>query len=220
MNSRGCSKIVSSDHGSENQILRSHSTSSPFAVGFILAIVALLPNCRERYQRCEPVLSFPSFTDYDVEPDRYTPRGIAVDTSGQAVSLEAIDALTDDVEACLARSFPGGEMTYTAWASASCTGPKWKLRRECITVKIAPDWFVGTSGDQLIPHGTGASCKQFAGPCFFRSVVQDSLTIVTTPDLKLFEAPLAQIALACQYPWSSAEVAACIRTPAAAGVTP
>lgn len=185
----------------------------------LLAVALVLASCRERYQRCEPETFIPSFTDYDVAPSIYTAGGIAVDTSGQPVNLAAIDALTDDVEACLHRTL-GPDLPERVWAAASCGSRSWGVKRQCLTVKIAPDWRVGEWGDQIIPHGTGAACKGSTSPCFFRTVVQDSLTIVTTPDLKLYEAGVAQIATGCQYPWSSPEIAACIRVPAAAGVTP
>ena len=52
-----------------------------------------------------PDYRYESQFSYEVSPAFTTPEGIAVDASGQEVSAESVDRLTDDVEACLVREF-------------------------------------------------------------------------------------------------------------------
>jgi hypothetical protein len=188
----------------------------------ILAIVAL--GCSRPWQRCEPEHRFGLPFDqvlspgtYRVAPTLYTPRGLAVDPSGQPVDLAALDALTDDVEACLARTFPGGEIPEAVWHSGSC---EWRrfgpIKRRCITVKLAADWRVGVSGDQLLPHGNGGSCTDKghgSAPCSYRVALQDDLTIVVPPSLQLYAEGLIRIATGCHRVWSAPELAACVLPP-------
>jgi hypothetical protein len=187
----------------------------------LIAIALLVASCAEEpYQRCTPEYNFGLRAHYDVDPDRITPQNIAVDSSGQAVNYFMIDVLTDKVEECLARSFPGGVMPETVWGPGGCRRHSFRphIRRECLTVKVAPDWWVGKSGDQLLPWGNGGECQEKGfgpGPCYFRATIQDDLTIVVTPNLKLYAGPLVQIATGCELPWSSPELSACIILPPA-----
>jgi hypothetical protein len=190
----------------------------------LLALVAtiLAVACHSPYQRCKsPLHLFGGSLDqalssgtYDVAPTLYTAKGIAVDSSGQAVDLVAIDALTDEVEACLARAFPGGVLPDAVYHAGSCERPSFTpFRRECLTVKVPRDWFVGVSGYQLLPHGNGGSCEEKGhgpGKCFYRATIQDSTTIVVPPKLGLYADPLLKIMTGCHLPWSSAELSACI----------
>ena len=92
----------------------------------VAALMLLLPACGVP---CFPN-SASNTTNYSIQPDVATPKGVAVDTSGFYIDLETADAIVDALETCLATAIP----------------------RECLTVKIAPDWYISPcSGSEVFP---------------------------------------------------------------------
>lgn len=127
----------------------------------VAALMLLLPACDA------PCFgnSASNTTNYSIQPDVATPKGIAVDTSGFYVNPETVDAIVDAVETCLATTIP----------------------RECLTVKIAPDWYVSPcSGAELFPCDIPQTLCADASPncpCRCGGTVQNNFVAVTTPNL-------------------------------------
>lgn len=154
---------------------------------FTLACLACL------VQSCEQPC-FPNYarniTAYAVEPSAETSRGIAVDASGFPVDRGTVDEIVDALEACL--EIP--------------------IHRECLTVKIAPDWHVSPcSGAELFPcdipqtrcENASAEC-----PCRCAGTVQDNTVAVTTPNLASLAHEVTHIVTGLPDPFPP-EVAAC-----------
>lgn len=129
-------------------------------------------------------------TAYAIEPERTTPRGIAVDGSGFAVDLAAMDEIVDALEQCLGTEIP----------------------RECLTVKIAPDWYVSPcSGAELFPCDIPQTlCENATAecPCRCAGTVQDDTVAVTTPNLASLAHEVTHIATGIPDPFPP-EIAAC-----------
>lgn len=143
-----------------------------------------------------------------------------MDTSGLDVSLEKIDRLTDEVEACLLRTFPDGQLPDDVVKNAKCRVASFDttIPRKCLTVKVASDWklsqyeYGGTKHQQL-PYTNGGMCTNKglpAGVCYYRAGIQDDLTIVVPPSFYLYKDPLVRIATGCYDPWFSDVLAACM----------
>ena len=169
-------------------------------------------------------------TTYTVNAALTTPKGIPYDPSGLPINPALIDRLTDEVEACLTKAFPDGNILSTvgqrddALDGAAC-GPSHHfalpITRSCLKVKVASDWhlsmdeFDGSKQQQLhdVALDAGATCgkgQTGAGACYWRAGVQDKVTIVTTPSFYLFKQPLVEIITGCAYPWSSPTLSACM----------
>ncbi|MEK7516634.1 MAG: hypothetical protein AAB562_03490 [Patescibacteria group bacterium] len=137
---------------------------------------------------------FPNYarniTAYVVEPNAETPGGIAVDESGFPVDLAAVDGIVDALEVCLGEEIP----------------------RECLTVKIAPDWYVSPcSGAQLFPCDIPQTrCANATPdcPCRCAGTVQDNTVAVTTPNLASLAHEVTHIVTGLPDPFPP-EVAAC-----------
>jgi len=170
----------------------------------------------------KPPCYFPrlaNVTRYEVRPNTVTPAGLRVDMSmyrWSAETLAQIDTWTEELEACLSMS----------------------IARECLTVKIAPDWYLSPcTGEQLFPcqmpvhvceqklHAGAISLLETSPcsldelaecvecPCHCRLTVQSQTVLVTVPDIdgKLFKAELARIVLGVNNPWRDARVRPCLR---------
>ncbi|MDD4476965.1 MAG: hypothetical protein PHY40_02290 [Patescibacteria group bacterium] len=140
--------------------------------------------------------NYSSITDYDVNPDILSPSGILVDTSGFEVDLEELDKQIADLETCL----------------------RIPVRRNCLTVKIADDWYQSVcSGQQLFPCNIDSQIcydkdvePTAECPCACRSMVQNENTIITTPNLYLFRAELARMITGENNIWVIPEITKCM----------
>jgi len=159
------------------------------------AIIALLclSSCG---QRCYDN-SYANITDYNVSPNATTPGGIEVDTSDLPANLIEIDRQTEALEACL----------------------KMTVDRDCLTVLIAPDWYISEcSGQQLFPCRINPDiCRDkmrrdgmaeeeieetlLVCPCACRATIQDENVVVATPNLLLYRAELARMLTGINNPW-------------------
>lgn len=171
--------------------------------------------------RCEAKYSQPDQTGYDVHPNQLTIKNIAVDTSGLDINLNKIDRLTDEVEECLfklQKQFP--QFSDEMAQSGQCESKTFNLpiSRECLTVKVASDWFLskyefnGTHHQQL-PYTNGGMCTNKGlppGVCYYRVGIQDNLTIVVPPSFYLYKDGLVRIATGCHNPWYMDVLAACM----------
>lgn len=139
---------------------------------------------------------YANITNYEVISDTSTPDGISVDSSGFLIDLNEIDRLVTEFENCYGT-----------------------VNRECLTVKVAPDWYVSEcSGQQLFPCDIDeAICIEQKKvtptkecPCNCRAMIQDENTIIVTPDLRLLQGELARMVSGFNNPWIEEETRKCI----------
>lgn len=186
-----------------------------------LFVALFLIGCGKE-QRCPEVYSFPDQTNYEININLISPKNIAIDTSGLNISAKLVDRLTDEVEECLIKTF-GNPPTIPVEVqqAGSCPGETFQLpiRRQCLTVKVANDWFLSEneadgSKQQLLPFvaGYGGCGKGLSGdgPCYWRAGIQNNLTIVTTPSFYLYKDPLVKITTGCTNAWFAAKLAECM----------
>lgn len=178
--------------------------------------------------RCENY-RYQSQFDYPVKPTLITPSGIAVDPTGQAVSAEFIDQLTDEVETCLADAFGTPPVIPEDVAMASgCLRRTFEMpfHRDCLTVKVPNDWEVACDSEQqvlplssttYIPPDSLCRAKgrepTRACPCRWRAGIQDNNVIVVTPNFYLYKDPLIRLVTGCNNPWASPALARCAAPP-------
>jgi hypothetical protein len=154
-----------------------------------------------------------SQSDYTLNFTYTTPKGIHVDPGNQKFDLDFIDNLVDETENCLAETFgnppviPSEIRNYSNCIDKSFPIP---IKRKCLYLKIVDDWEESclAAGDQVLPIlAPGHACMEKGlvptkdCPCRWRTVVQDRLVIVTTPNLKLFKDSLIRITTGCNNPW-------------------
>jgi hypothetical protein len=153
---------------------------------------------------------FANVTTYGVSPSDRTPEGVVVDASGFKVDLAAIDSHIDKVEQCLRDKYPDGSLPADVVKNGHCLSDKFDpvIQRSFLTVKVAPDWHNGCLNEQVFPCGVDPKYCEAKGitptpecPCECRGAVQDNDTIVTTPDLHLFDNDLIRVVTTCNYIW-------------------
>jgi len=162
---------------------------------------------------------------YDVSPNDTTPEGISVDLSGQDVSLELIDRLTDEVESCLKEKFGDPPvLSPEAMQEGQCFRNTFTLpiNRSCLTIKIPDDWQYSCDGTQQVlpikstdyrPPDSACRVKGLEPtpecPCRWRAGIQDSCIVVSTPSLYLYKDPLIRLVTGCNNPWVNNDLAHC-----------
>lgn len=155
---------------------------------FVLAAGILVLSCASKHTNLQCYDNrYMNITSYEVEPSVVTESGIWVDPSGYQVDLIELDRQVDDFE--------------------ECSG--FTVKRNCLTVKIASDWYVSPcSGQQVFPcriNPRVCTDKDIEiteeCPCRCRAMIQDENTIVTTPNLYLFRGELARMVLGINNPW-------------------
>lgn len=163
--------------------------------------------------------------NYEVDFNQTTPQGIAIDLSGQDVSPELIDRLTDEVEQCLAETFGNPPVLPPAVVQdAQCRDDTFSLpiNRECFAVKIPNDWQISCDGtQQVLPISSTAYVApdelcEAKGltvtpecPCRWRAGLQDNYIIVSTPSLYVYKDPLIRMVTGCNNPWGHPALSQC-----------
>ena len=169
---------------------------------------------------CPVVYRYQDQTDYEVNPEFVTPGGIAVDPTGQDVSLTLVDELTDKVENCLIEEFGDPQLLPPEVVEKGrCRGETFALpiSRECLTVKVPDDWVLSCDKtQQLLPAPAPDQLCRDKGlhptpecPCRWRAGIQDHQTIVVTPSFYLYNDPLIRIVTGCNNPWGHPALARC-----------
>lgn len=159
---------------------------------------------------------------FSTQPNTKTPSGIQVDTSGFSVDLAAIDTKVLNVENCLKAKYPNGVLPPDVVVNGQCIRNTFDttIHRDCMRVKIASDWHVGCSGEQVFPCNVPIKlcedkgimidphCKQGQAPspdcpcpCECRSAIEQNDTVITTPDLRLFDDALMRLTTGCNFIW-------------------
>lgn len=194
--------------------------STLFVLSVILACGPDKPTHKE-FNRCPAKYPFNDQTGYDINQDQFTAKRIAVDTSKLNINLSKVDRLTDEVEACLIKTFGNPPvMPEETIKGGKCLGSTFDLpiRRECLVVKVASDWFLskyeyGGTHHQQLPWTNGGMCTNKglpAGVCYYRVGIQDDLTIVVPPSFYLYKDGLVRIVTGCYDPWFADALANCM----------
>ncbi len=155
---------------------------------------------------------FPGQYHYDVKPDVVTEAGVSVDTSGLKLdTADLLDRQLEEVEQCLAETFPGGKLPESMLNNCDSTHFPLPIAHECLEVKVAPDWIPSLNdpdqqllrapGDVNICVAKGACATAEECQCHLRSGIQDNHTIVVTPTFYLFKASLVRLVTGCNNPW-------------------
>jgi hypothetical protein len=127
------------------------------------------------------------------------------------LDLAAVDAHTDAVEACLRAKYPDGKLPPAVVAAGHCLYDTIELtvHRDCLTVKLAPDWRWSCDGkEQVFPCSVDPALCEAKGihptaecPCSCRSAIQDDGVIVVTPNLHLYDNDLIRLQTSCNFIW-------------------
>ncbi len=189
-------------------------------LGLCLVFLAGNTSCKN----C-PEYGYQSQFNYSIKTAFTTPSGIAVDPTGQAVSAELIDRLTDEVETCLAVAFGATPVIpVDAAVAGQCLNRTFDLpfRRNCLTIKVPDDWELSCDGEeQLLPlsrttyRPPDELCRAKGleptpnCPCRWRAGIQDNHTIVTTPNFYLYKDPLIRMFTGCNNLWAVPALAQC-----------
>lgn len=156
---------------------------------------------------------YSNYSNYTVSVEGETPAGIAYDSTGHALDAAEVDRRVDAVEACLTKLYPDGVLPESVRQAGSCLWAKLRfgttVKRQCLTVKIAPDWHWSCDGKQQVfsCNAPEAGCLAKGRvptpecPCCWRGLVQDETTLVTTPDLHLLTADLIRVVTSCNNIW-------------------
>jgi hypothetical protein len=186
-----------------------------------LCAAALSVGCLERQE--EPNWVVESYRDafhFEVQPDFWTPDGIAVDTNGTGVSLTGLDAQVSHIEACLQRNFPTGAVAGTG---ADCRSGEFEplIDRSSFAVVVDPNYghscSTGEEVTSVLAPKEGCAAKGLTGsdpncPCRWRAGFQDEPmpTIVITPSARMFPDPLVRFVTGCVNPWANPQFAECV----------
>jgi hypothetical protein len=134
-----------------------------------------------------------AFDRYTLDSLTSTPGGVTYDPSGQAVDPLLMDEYVDQVEVCLGRP----------------------VDRSSFVVKVAADWHLGCSGNELLPVPAPAIGCEEKGvtptatcPCEWRAGIECPSTLVVTPNLLLLKDVLIRWTTGTDDPWT-AEYATC-----------
>ncbi len=167
--------------------------------------------------------SYLNVTSYSINYTQHTPKGLGVDGD---LDLADIDRRTDEVEACLANLYPDGRIPEKVMRDSSCILSHFDphIMREYIGVKLASDWHwtpdscntAGYGPQQVFACGDAPTplCEEKGltisteCPCCWRGAIQDNSTIITTPNLHLFDESLIRVITGCNLIWNS-QLATC-----------
>ena len=167
------------------------------------------------YDTCDEVQWGYSYGEFDaynnVNADHVTPKGIRFDPSGQDISGELIDELTDRVEACLIRTLPGANLSQGVKTASVCVGDHANLPidRHSFVIKIANDWHLNCDKtQQLLPVHAGDEGCLAKGEhptaqcgCYWRAGIRCPNVLIVTPNFYLYEDVLIRFVTDCQDPW-------------------
>lgn len=207
---------------------------------FIIILLPLfdvgLTNCSS--PECSEIgwgYSLQEFDHYDVNADHTTAGGTTYDPSGQSISPELIDRLTNEVESCLATTFNGSPLSDTIVKTSGCKDNSFQLPidKHSFVVKIPNDWIPNCDKtEQVLPTPVlvgGAGCVAKGKdpteqcPCRWRAGIKCPNVLITTPNFYIYKDILIRFVTECQNPWSSPELAKCATpttTPLSDGTDP
>ena len=193
---------------------------------FVFAALLLLVTALGcTYHRCRAPVRFyiqdeVHAADFPFHVSGYTPKNIAVDFGGQPINPARVDRIVDEVEACAAKLAPGGILPPEVVLQGACREARVTLPfpRSCMAIKVITNSFVSEtqfagSKHQMIPGWVSMDCTEKgmpSGPCYRRSGIINSDTIVTTPSMYLLKDSLVKLYMHCETPWSSPALTKCM----------
>lgn len=188
----------------------------------IIAALLFIPSCQPEEECCYDS-RLANVTGYDIEADRYTPKGIGIDDPINpefALNATELDGHVDDLEACLNENFLLNPVITEE--RGHCLTWKFpnglRIKRECLTVKVPDDLYQSPCSDQwLFPCDVDDQYCVAKGivpteecPCNCRATVQDNNSIVTNHVLNVFKGELARIITTCNNPWIVPQIMGCL----------
>ncbi|NQU83942.1 MAG: hypothetical protein HQ536_04495 [Parcubacteria group bacterium] len=187
----------------------------------IILVSLFLYSCSKK-DECY-VNHYEAITYYDINVNAITPNGIRVDTSGLYVDLNEIDRQVDDMERCLREAFSiypfiseetamEFDCRNRGFSTNTEFNPDITVNRDCLIVKIAPDWYESTCSEltsqQIFPCDIDPAVCEAKGlviteecPCQCRSMIQGENIVITTPNFYIFRGELARMVTGCNNPW-------------------
>jgi hypothetical protein len=164
-----------------------------FQVLVVTLIVACLPLTGCAVENCVEgpyCIRSNDIRHYSVEPSEFTPKGIAVDASGQKVDLVAIDRLVDELEECVKEIDKTFDRTKYATDNKLAVRKEWptEIDRSLLVVKIPNDWVVTEYGNQaILAHDSYNGEVKMAGYAFLD-------TAYVTPNLAALKHEVIHVA--------------------------
>ena len=167
-----------------------------------------------------PNYNFQNQFNYETSFSQVTTSGIQVDFSEQNLSLNLVDVLTKETEDCLTKNFPDKTISQNAYLEADCLVHKLIIpfNRNCFKVKVPNNWIWSCDRtQQLLPYAAPQKLCDDKGfsydsncPCRWRAGIQNSDTIVTTPNFKLYKEQLLKLTTSCNNIWNDLKLAECV----------
>ena len=161
------------------------------------------------------------FDHYDVNTTQITNEGIVFDPTGQNISPQLIDILTNEVNDCLITTFPNKILSETIMNASYCDNIEMPLPidKTSFVVKIPNDWILNCDNtQQVLPTpvksgGDGCIDKGLTPtefcPCRWRAGIKCPNMLITTPSFYLYKDVLVRFITGCANPWASPELAIC-----------
>lgn len=151
---------------------------------------------------------YANVTNYKVTITHKTSGGVFV---SDGLDDSRVDALTDQVEQCLANIAEPTPAESVAWSCLPGFFGR-KVDRASFNVFLAPDWQPSEDGLwQTFPCKVDPALCEAKGqhptaekPCACRSILQGNQTVVTTPDLRLYASELSRLITGCNFTWAGA----------------
>jgi hypothetical protein len=164
----------------------------------------------------------------DIHADHFTMSGIAYDPSGQFISPELIDMITDETEKCLIKTFNSSVISAKIAEESYCerVDIKMPIDRKSFVIKIVNDWHLNCDKTQeLLPvHADDSAClakgelPNIDCPCCWRAGIKCPNILITTPAFYLYKDVLIRFTTGCANPWGSQELSKCA-TPSTASTS-
>lgn len=160
--------------------------------------------------QCYPEAQWPNYTAYEVTVTHDTPHGIHLDDPKHELDPDHVDRVVQRVVDCLA-PLKDNPLSEAERGEALCYGTPTLEVRQCLVVKMAPDWRVSKcTGEQVFPCNVPIESCTSKGqiptvecPCSCRSIVQDNTVVLATPNMRIFPAYLTTLLTGCFRPWTA-----------------
>ena len=156
-------------------------------------------DCYENY--------YQTITDYSVNPNATTPKGIQVDTGGYQVDLARIDGRIDKIWSCIQDVTAINPIPQPEWQCLKTKfSPDEKLKRDCLVIKMVKPFYTNLKCSEENWQFIGYDEKSTEGlkapdalceakglkpskecPCMWRTAIQNENIIITPPDIYLWE---------------------------------
>ncbi len=173
----------------------------------IYVVALMVGSCSNQ---CYPEADYPNYTSYPVTVTGTTDKGVHLDDPDHQLDPKKVDQVIARVENCLSQ-FHITPLDGAESAAAQCYGIPTLEVRQCLVVKVAPDWHVSKcTQEEVFPCDVPfASCAEkgftptVGCPCSCRAMIQDNTVLIITPNMRLFPAYLTTLLTGCNSPWTT-----------------